>query len=78
MKNMKRLYRCNRKQCSAEECEASPCVLTTDIAFAADPEDYIEIPNGAISSAEDWAKLDEYNEKIRKEDAIWHLLSQDQ
>lgn len=70
MKNTKRLYRCNRRQCSAEECEASPCALTTDIAFAADPEDYIEIPNNAISSAEDWAKLDEYYEKIREEVAV--------
>ena len=67
MKSMKRLYRCNRKQCSTEECKASPCALTTDIAFAADPEDYIEIPNGAIS-AEDYAKLDEYREKIKKEE----------
>lgn len=67
MKNMKRLYRCNRKQCTAEECEASPCTLTSDIAFAADPEDYIEVPNDAIS-AEDWEKLDEYYEKIKKEE----------
>ena len=63
---MKKLYRCNRKRCPAEECEASPCALTSDIAFAADPEDYIEIPNGAIS-AEDREKLDEYREKIKKE-----------
>ena len=67
MKNTKRLYWRNRKRCPAEECEASPCELTSDIAFAADPEDYIEMPNGAIS-AEDQAKLDEYHEKIKKEE----------
>lgn len=66
MKSMKRLYRCNRKRCSAEECEASSCELTSDIAFAADPEDYIEIQNGVIS-AENQEKLDEYHEKIKKE-----------